>query len=217
MIFKQITIAIALSAAISSPAFAHSDGDGHCKDTQLGSIMKEMSDDLKTYVGAFKRGDQAAMQTQLKKLLANSTKAKDEVPLKLQQDMPTMKGMDHSNMANMQNMKDMDHSNMANMQNMKGMDHSNMANMQNMKGMDHSNMANMQNMKDMDHSNMANMEGMDHSTHMQHMDYQQGIDKLTHLFNQLQDATTKGEVKTALGNIKQHIKKSHKAFRLNCD
>ena len=214
MIFKQITIAIALSAAISSPAFAHSDGDGHCKDTQLGSIMKEMSDDLKTYVGAFKRGDQAAMQTQLTKLLANSTKAKDEVPLKLQQDMPTMKGMDHSNMANMQNMKDMDHSNMANMQNMKGMDHSNMANMQ---GMDHSNMANMQNMKDMDHSNMANMEGMDHSTHMQHMDYQQGIDKLTHLFNQLQDATTKGEVKTALGNIKQHIKKSHKAFRLNCD
>ncbi|MBL1418191.1 MAG: copper resistance protein CopA [Moritella sp.] len=217
MIFKQITIAIALSAAISSPAFAHSDGDGHCKDTQLGSIMKEMSDDLKTYVGAFKRGDQAAMQTQLTKLLANSTKAKDEVPLKLQQDMPTMKGMDHSNMANMQNMKDMDHSNMANMQNMKGMDHSNMANMQNMKGMDHSNMANMQDMKDMDHSNMANMEGMDHSTHMQHMDYQQGIDKLTHLFNQLQDATTKGEVKTALGNIKQHIKKSHKAFRLNCD
>ena len=206
MIFKQITIAIALSAAISSPAFAHSDGDGHCKDTQLGSIMKEMSDDLKTYVGAFKRGDQAAMQTQLTKLLANSTKAKDEVPLKLQQDMPTMKGMDHSNMANMQNMKDMDHSNMANMQNMKGMDHSNMANMQNMKGM-----------KDMDHSNMANMEGMDHSTHMQHMDYQQGIDKLTHLFNQLQDATKKGEVKTALGNIKQHIKKSHKAFRLNCD
>ena len=201
--FKQITIAIALSAAISSPAFAHSDGDGHCKDTQLGSIMKEMSDDLKSYVGAFKRGDQAAMQTQLTKLLANSTKAKDEVPLKLQQDMPAMKGMDHSNMANMQDMK--------------GMDHSNMANMQGMKGMDHSNMANMQNMQDMNHSNMANMEGMDHSTHMQHMDYQQGMEKLTHLFNQLQDATTKGEVKTALGNIKQHIKKSHKAFRLNCD
>ena len=84
MMFKQITIAIALSAAISSPAFAHSDGDGHCKDTQLGSIMKEMSDDLKSYVGAFKRGDQAAMQTQLTKLLANSTKAKNEVPLKLQ-------------------------------------------------------------------------------------------------------------------------------------
>ncbi|NQZ94825.1 MAG: copper resistance protein CopA [Moritella sp.] len=203
MMFKQITIAIALSAAISSPAFAHSDGDGHCKDTQLGSIMKEMSDDLKSYVGAFKRGDQAAMQTQLTKLLANSTKAKDEVPLKLQQDMPAMKGMDHSNMANMQDMK--------------GMDHSNMANMQGMKGMDHSNMANMQNMQDMNHSNMANMEGMDHSTHMQHMDYQQGMEKLTHLFNQLQDATTKGEVKTALGNIKQHIKKSHKAFRLNCD
>ena len=78
-------------------------------------------------------------------------------------------------------------------------------------------MANMQNMKDMDHSSMANMDGMDHSTHMQHMAYQQGMGKLTHLFNQLQDATTKGEVKTALGNIKQHIKKSHKAFRLNCD
>jgi len=187
--FKQITIAIALSAALSSPAFAHGDGDGHCKDTQLGSVMSEMSDDLKAYVGAFKRGDQAAMQAQLTKLLANSTKAKDEIPLKLQQDMPAMKGMDHNNMANMDGMK----------------------------GMDHSNMANMDDMKGMDHSSMANMDGMDHSTHMQHMAYQQGIDKLTHLFNQLQDATSKGEVKTVLGNIKQHIKKSHKAFRLNCD
>jgi len=201
--FKQITIAIALSAALSSTAFAHSDGDGHCKDTQLGNVMSEMSDDLKAYVGAFKRGDQAAMQVQLTKLLVNSTKAKNEIPLKLQQDMPAMKGMDHSNMANMKDME--------------GMDHSNMANMQDMKGMDHSNMANMQGMKGMDHSNMANMDGMDHSTHMQHMAYQQGIDKLTHLFNQLQDATSKGEVKTVLGDIKQHIKKSHTAFRLNCD
>jgi len=103
---------------------------------------------------------------------------------------------------------------------MDGMDHSNMANMKGMEGMDHSNMANMKGMEGMDHSNMANMkgmDGMDHSTHMQHMAYQQGIDKLTHLFNQLQDATSKGEVKTVLGNIKQHIKKSHKAFRLNCD
>jgi len=187
--FKQITIAIALSAALSSTAFAHSDGDGHCKDTQLGNVMSEMSDDLKAYVGAFKRGDQAAMQVQLTKLLVNSTKAKNEIPLKLQQDMPAMKGMDHSNMANMKDME----------------------------GMDHSNMANMQDMKGMDHSNMANMDGMDHSTHMQHMAYQQGIDKLTHLFSQLQDATSKGEVKTVLGDIKQHIKKSHTAFRLNCD
>jgi len=159
--FKQLTIALALSAALSSPAFAHGDGDGHCKDTQLGSVMTEMSDDLKAYVGAFKRGDQAMMQTQLTKLLANSAKAKNEIPLKLQQNMPAMKGMDHNN--------------------------------------------------------MENMDGMDHSTHMQHMAYQQGIDKLTALFNQLQDATSKGDVKTVLGDIKQHIKKSHKAFRLNCD
>ncbi|WP_392339978.1 copper resistance protein CopA [Moritella marina] len=201
--FKQLTIAITLSAALSSPVFAHGDGDGHCKDTQLGSVMSAMSDDLKAYVGAFKRGDQAEMQAQLTKLLANSAKAKSEIPLKLQQKMPAMKGMDHSNMTNMQDMK--------------GMDHSNMANMQDMKGMDHSNMANMQDMKGMDHSNMANMDGMDHSTHMQHMAYQQGIEKLTSLFTQLQDATSKGQVKTVLGDIKQHIKKSHKTFRLNCD
>ena len=215
--FKQLAIAIALSAALSSPVFAHGNGDGHCKDTPLGSVMSAMSDDLKAYVGAFKRDDQAEMQAQLTKLLANSTKAKTEIPLKLQQKVPAMKGMDHSNMANMQNMEGMDHSNMANMQNMKGMDHSNMKNMQNMEGMDHSNMKNMQNMEGMDHSNMANMDGMDHSTHMQHMAYQQGIEKLTSLFTQLQDATSKGEVKTVLGDIKQHIKKSHKAFRLNCD
>ncbi|SGY98895.1 Copper resistance protein A [Moritella viscosa] len=178
--FKKITIAIALSTAISSPVFAHGDEDGHCKDTQLGSVMSEMSDDLKAYVSAFKRGDQAAMQVQLTTLLANSAKAKDEIPLKLQQDIPPMEGMDHGNM----------------------------------KGMDHSNMANM---KGMDHSNMANMKGMNHSTHMQHMAYQQGMEKLTHLFNQLQKATSKGEVKTALGSIKQYIKKSHKVFRLNCD
>jgi hypothetical protein len=49
------------------------------------------------------------------------------------------------------------------------------------------------------------------------MAYQQGIEKLTSLFTQLQDATSKGQVKTVLGDIKQHIKKSHKAFRLNCD
>ncbi|GIC79468.1 copper resistance protein CopA [Moritella sp. F3] len=235
--FKQLTIAITLSAALSSPAFAHEDGDGHCKDTQLGNMMSAMSDDLKAYVGAFKRDDQAEMQVNLAKLLANSAKAKSEIPLKLQQKMSSMKRMDHSNMANMKNMEGMDHSNMANMKDMEGMDHSNMANMKDMKGMDHSNMANMKNMEGMDHSNMANMknmegmdhsnmanmkdmegmEGMDHSTHMQHMAYQQGIEKLTSLFTQLQDATSKGEVKTVLGDIKQHIKKSHKAFRLNCD
>ena len=187
--FKQLTIAITLSAALSSPVFAHGDGDGHCKDTQLGSVMSAMSDDLKAYVGAFKRDDQAEMKAQLTKLLANSAKAKNEIPLKLQQEMPAMKGMDHSKMANMQDME----------------------------GMDHSNMANMKDMEGMDHSKMANMKDMDHSTHMQHIAYQQGIEKLTSLFTQLQDATSKGQVKTVLGDIKQHIKKSHKAFRLNCD
>ncbi|QUM74835.1 copper resistance protein CopA [Moritella sp. 24] len=171
--FKQITLAIALSAALSSPTFAH--GDDHCKDTQLGGVMKEMSDDLKSYVGAFKRNDQALMQAQVAKLLNNTNKAKDEIPLKLQKDMSNMKGMDHSNMADMPNMKGMDH------------------------------------------SNMVNMEGMDHATHMQHMAYLESMDKLTQLFNQLQNTTSKNEVKAILGNIKQHIKKSHKTFRLNCD
>ncbi|MDX2320669.1 MAG: copper resistance protein CopA [Moritella sp.] len=176
--FKRITLAIALGSALSSPVFAHGDGNGHCQDTQLGNIMTTMSDDLKTYVGAFKRSDQALMQAQVAKLISNSSKATAEIPLKLQQSMPSMEGME---------------------------------------GMDHSNMANMSDMKNMDHSNMANMAGMDHATHMQHMAYQQGIEKLTQLFKQLQDASSKSEVKTVLGNIKQHIKKSHRSFRLSCD
>ena len=78
-------------------------------------------------------------------------------------------------------------------------------------------MANMNDMKGMDHGNMANMDGMDHTTHMQHMAYLKSMDELTQFFKQLQGTSSQNEVKKILGNIKQHIKKSHGSFRINCD
>jgi hypothetical protein len=172
------TLSATLFAATTLPALAH-EGEVHCEDTVLGGIMKEMNDDLKSYVAAFKRNDPAAMQAQVTKLLANTTKAKNEVPVKLKQKQSEMPAMDHSQMANMP-------------------------------GMDHD-------MPAMDHSQMANMPGMDHQTHMQHQGYQQGIEKLTHLLNQLQTANGKTEVKTVLNAIKQHTKKSHRKYQLECE
>ncbi len=139
--FKKIAVALALTgalAAFSMPAIAHSE---HCKNTELGGIMKELKSDLKTYVKAFKSNDQALMQLQLDKLITSTSKAKKEVLLKLQ-DMD-MSNMDHTKMGDMKDM----------------------------------------NMSNMDHSKMGNMKGMDHQTHMQHMAYNQGIDKLEALLN----------------------------------
>lgn len=197
---KKITTAATLSAtlfvATTLPAFAH-EGEVHCEDTVLSGIMKEMNDDLKAYVAAFKRNDSAAMQAQVTKLLANTAKAKNEVPAKLKQKQSEMPAMDHSQMTNMPAMN----------HDMPAMDHSQMANMP---AMNHDVPA-------MDHSQMENMPGMDHQTHMQHQGYQQGIEKLTHLFNQLQTANGKAEVKTVLGAIKQHTKKSHREYQLDCE
>jgi len=86
-----------------------------------------------------------------------------------------------------------------------------------MPAMDHDMSAMNKDMPSMDHSKMANMPGMDHQTHMQHQGYQQGIEKLSHLFKQLQTAKGKTEVKKALGAIKQHVKKSHREYRNECD
>lgn len=182
-IVHTTVLATVLTATLSLPALAH-EGEVHCENTALSSIMKEMNDDLKSYVVAFKRNDPAAMQAQVTKLLANTAKAKNEVPLKLKQkqaqnDMPAM---NHD---------------------MPAMNHD-------MPAMNHD-------MPAMDHSKMANMPGMDHQTHMQHQGYQQGIEKLTHLFKQLQTASGKTEVKTVLNAIKQHTKKSHRKYRLECE
>jgi hypothetical protein len=196
---KKITTAVALSAtlfvATTLPTMAH-EGEVHCEDTVLSGIMKEMNDDLKSYVAAFKRNDPAAMQAQVTKLLANTAKAKNEVPVKLKQKQNDMPVMDHDMSAMDKNMPAMDHD-------MSAMD-------QNMPAMNHD-------MPAIDHSQMENMPGMDHQTHMQHQGYQQGIEKLTHLFKQLQTASTKTEVKTVLNTIKQHTKKSHREYQLDCE
>ena len=188
--FKKIAVTLALAGALSvfsMPVLAHSE---HCKNTELGGIMKELKSDLKTYVKAFKSNDQALMQLQLDKLIASTSKAKKEVPLKLQ-DMD-MSDMDHTKMGDMKDM------------NMSNMDHTKMSDMKDM------------NMSDMDHSKMGDMKGMDHQSHMQHMAYNQGIDKLQALFKQLKTAKDKGEIKTVLAQVKRHSKNGHKEFRMGC-
>ncbi len=178
---KQITMTIALSVFLFAmpfvPVLAH-EGEVHCEDTELSSIMKDMNDDLKSYVKAFKRNDKMAMQVQLLKLLANTKKSKEEVPLKLKQEQQTVQQREMPEVAH-------DH-------------HA------------HDKAA-------MDHSKMAKTPGMGRQTHMKYMEYQQGLDKLTQLLQQLQTARSKTEVKTLLNSIKQHTKKSHREYQLECE
>ena len=164
---KNSLIALGAAAALlaGQGAFAHS---AHCEDTPLGDLMEGMKTDLKAYVGAFKSSDSAAMQSAVEQLLIASLKAKEYVPLKLQDDMPQMSAEHHAQMG----------------------------------GMKH----------------MPNMEGMSHATHMKHMKYLQGIDKLNQLFTELKAAGDDQQtVKQLLGQIKQHSKSSHEAFRKDCD
>jgi len=196
-ISKTVVLTSVLTAALSLPALAHN-GEVHCEDTALSGIMKEMNDSLKSYVAAFKRNDRAAMQAQVSLLLENAAKARNEVPLKLQQKQANngMPAMNHD---------------------MPGMDHDMSAMKHDMPAMDHDMSAMNKDMPNMGHSKMANMPGMDHQTHMQHQGYQQGIEKLSHLFKQLQTANGKTEVKKTLGAIKQLVKKSHREYRNECD
>jgi hypothetical protein len=218
---KTIAGSLVLSAALSLPVFAH-DGETHCEDTALSGMMKEMNDDLKSYVAAFKRNDGTAMQAQVTKLLANSMKARNEIPVKLKNhDMPAMNhdmpAMDHDMSAMNKDMPGMDHDMSAMNKDMPAMNHDMSAMNKDMPAMDHDMSAMNKDMPAMDHSKMENMPGMDHKTHMQHQGYQQGIEKLTGLFKQLQTADGKKEVKTVLKAIKQHTKKSHKEYRIKCD
>lgn len=190
-----LALPISLSLIFSVPVLAHSK---HCQDSELGSVMKDMKDDLKAYVDAVKADDQTLMQQQIEKLLSSVAKAKQQIPMKLKGD-----DMDHSAMGHdMSDKSDMDHSAMGH-------------DMSDMSDMDHSAMGH--DMSDMDHSQMENMAGMDHQTHMQHTAYLDGIEQLNGYFVQLQQANNKKEIKAALKRIKQHTKDSHKKFRLDCD
>lgn len=69
----------ALMLMTSTEAFAHA---AHCKDTELGELMKGMKQDLKSYVQSFKQSDQTGMQRYLKELIKGSQEAKALIPVK---------------------------------------------------------------------------------------------------------------------------------------
>jgi hypothetical protein len=237
MNMKKTKLALALTGALfltlpASQAFAH---EKHCeiKETQLGETMKHIKSELRAYVKGFKKDDANKMQKHALELIKLTERAINETPMKIKmmghKGMPNMEGMDHSKM-DMADMKGMDHSKM-DMADMKGMDHSKM-DMADMKGMDHSKM-DMADMKGMDHSKMdhgdmqlsspehdmskmPSMEGMSAEQHHQHMMYMQGMQQLKTLFETLANTAEKNEIKKTLGEIKEHSKKSHQQYRLDC-
>ena len=202
MNIKKTKLALTLTGALFlalpiSQAFAH---ESHCeiKDTELGDLMKYMKSELRGYVKGFKSNDQEKMQKHLNELLILSEKAHQLMPV-------TVAQMSHTNM----DMEAMDHANMdhANMD-MKAMDHGKIdhANMD-MKAMDHA---------DHDMSTMPSMQGMSAEQHHQHLKYMQGMEQLQTLFKGLNETKDATQIKTLLGKIKEHSKKSHQQFRQDC-
>lgn len=160
----------------------------HCeiKETQLGDTMKYMKSELRGYVKSFKSGDQQKMQQHLTELLTLSERASQYTPVKIEQ-------LSHHDTQVMDNAK----------MEMAVIEHSKM----NMAEMDHSKM---------DMSVMASMQGMSAEQHHQHMLYIKGMQQLQGLFNKLQKTTDNTQIKTILGKIKTHSKKSHQQFRQDC-
>lgn len=62
-----------------NPVMAH---EAHCRDSELGGLMKEMKSDLKKYVSSFRHKDINGMKMSLDDLILNTTKSKDKIPLK---------------------------------------------------------------------------------------------------------------------------------------
>lgn len=246
MNIKKTKIAFALSGLIflAMPLPSAFADEKHCdiKETQLGDTMKYMKSELRGYVKGFKGDDAEKMQLHLTELLKLSAMAEKHTPAKIKnmhehEDMShdgmAMVGMDHSKMKQDGSvMPEMDHSKMKHDGNaipemdhnkmkldgnvMPEMDHSKMghADMA-MVGMDHSDMDVGSTAHDM--SAMPSMPGMTAEQHHQHMMYMQGVEKLQELFKQLANTQDKSEIKTILGNIKEHSKKNHQLFRQNCD
>ncbi|MDO6684078.1 MULTISPECIES: copper resistance protein CopA [unclassified Agarivorans] len=185
-------LAASTLAFVSVTATAHGE---HCKDTKLGTVMKDTKAELKAYVNAYKSDDKAAMQLHATQLLANAKNAKQLIPLKLQDGGHHMVEPDGHPVA---------------------VEHSD-TNHGEIEGMDHQ--AHMEHMAEADHFNMnhGTMEGMNHQSHMAHMAYMKGIDELGVLFKQLQQVDDKALIKSALVDIKKHSKRSHKEFRMDCD
>ncbi|WP_372880592.1 hypothetical protein [Psychromonas sp.] len=233
---------IFLAAPLGS-AFAH---EQHCEieDTQLGNTMKYIKSELRAYVKGFKNDDPQKMQQHLNELIKLSSIAAEQTPVKIkkmhdhdmpmaemdhsQMDMSGMAEMDHSQM-DMSGMAEMDHAQM-DMSGMSEMDHSQM-DMSGMAEMDHSQM-DMSGMAELDHSQMEHsqmaspqhdmasmpgMEGMSNEQHHQHMMYVEGINELKELFKQLEKTQGTEQIKTVLGQIKEHSKKSHQQFRQDCN
>ncbi|MCG6201692.1 copper resistance protein CopA [Psychromonas antarctica] len=187
-----------LSMPLSS-AYAHED---HCEieDTQLGNMMKSMKSELRGYVKSFKADDPQKMQQHINELLTLNVMAAKQTPVKIKH-MDSDGEMDHSKIS----MDDMDHSEMG-MGNMSDMDHSKMN--QGAMKMDSGSH---------DMSAMPSMKGMSAEQHHQHMQYMQAMTGLNDLFKQLAATQNKTDIKTILNKIKEHIRKSHRQFRQDCD
>jgi hypothetical protein len=212
-----------LSMPLSS-AYAHED---HCEieDTQLGNMMKSMKSELRGYVKSFKADDPQKMQQHINELLTLNVMAAKQTPVKIKH-MDSDGEMDHSKIS----MDDMDHSEMG-MGNMSDMDHSKMNqgamkmdsgshDMSAMTAMDHSKMEHVEMGMESgahDMSAMPSMKGMSAEQHHQHMQYMQAMTGLNDLFKQLAATQNKTDIKTILNKIKEHIRKSHRQFRQDCD
>ena len=214
MNIKKTKIALTLGgfiflAAPLASAFAH-EQHAEINQMQMVSYMKTMKDELRGYVKGFKADDSMMMQQQLNKLLKLNMFPMDHSKISNEE----MMNMDHSKMSN-EEMMNMDHSKMSNVE-MMNMDHSKISNVD-MMNMDHSKISN-EEMMNMDHSKMSNEEmmNMDHSKmsnvdmKTMHLDnqniYTQGISRLQALFELLDNAQDKSEIKIILGKIKEQIK-----------
>lgn len=224
MNIKKNKMLFALSTALflSMPLANVSAHEKHCEieDTQLGDTMKYMKSELRAYVKGFKKDDAQKMQVHLNELLKLSGQAVEYTPVKIKNmahDQSNMAAIEHGNMDG-ESMPEMDHSKM---------DHSTMQEVTpaEMKEMDHANMdhgdmnhgdMNMQS-ADHDMSTMSSMAGMSNEQHHQHMLYMQGMEQLNDLFKKLANTQDKSEIKTILGQVKEHSKKSHQQFRQDCN
>ena len=232
-VMKKSLLALAASGLLmaAAPSYAHF---GHCKDTELGELMTGMKDDLKGYVAAFKQSDNAAMQQKLDRMIATTVKAKNHVPLKLQDEMPMAQMMGNGQMSAEEHAKLMQSGQMSAEQHAQMMGNSQAGQMGHMMGNgqmsaeEHAKLMQSGQMSAEQHARMMGnsqagpmnnaMPGMSHATHMQHMRYLQGIDKLNGLFRDLKAAgDDRAQVKALLGEIKQHSKSSHEAFRKECE
>ncbi|MGB5445488.1 MAG: hypothetical protein WBM99_08285 [Psychromonas sp.] len=205
MNMKKTKIALALGgliflAAPLSSVFAD-EKHNEMKEMQMDCSIKEIKNELRSYVEGVKSNDTQKMQQHLNELLTLSNlPAMDHSAMEHSTMDHSEMQMDHVDMVN-KAMPAMDHSTMDHStMEQSAMDHSEMQ-------MDHANMENDAH----DMSTMAGMEGMSPAQH-QHIMCMQGIAGLNNLFKQLDQTQDKTEIKLILGKIKEHLKMNQQFF-----